>query len=179
MKEWDVDELEKFIRSNKDKFNVYQPKPGHNEQFLRKLLNKFREVISIVPYLVKVGVTTALIFIISFLVWKMYICPPLTHVSLKYWRVEHSYRYQIHRDTRLIYSYIKNQQDSLQTESVLHNFDATYKILRKQLRENPSADNSVKMLEFYKEELLSLEDEIQNYRNKEYLKPADQSTLNK
>jgi hypothetical protein len=83
MNNWDEDELEKFIKTNKDKFDVYQPEEGHHQLFLKKLLNKFREVISIVPYLVKVGVATVLIFALSFLVWKMYICPPLTHISLK------------------------------------------------------------------------------------------------
>lgn len=170
MNEWDEDKLEEFIRANKDKFNMYQPEPGHHQQFLRKLLNKFREVISIVPYLVKVGIATALIFTISFFVWKMYICPPLTHISLKYWRVEHSYRYQIHRDTRLIHSRVENQQDSLRFEDELNKFDDSYETLRKELKDNPSSENMVKMLGFYKDKLLSLEEEIQNYRNKEQLK---------
>ena len=51
MKNWEEEELEKFIRDNKDKFDVYQPKSNHNQHFLNKLINKFKEVINIVPYL--------------------------------------------------------------------------------------------------------------------------------
>ncbi|MCX6260920.1 MAG: hypothetical protein NTY95_08785, partial [Bacteroidia bacterium] len=86
MKNWKDEELEKFIRDNKDKFDVYQPESNHNQHFLNKLINKFKEVINIVPYLVKVGITTILIFILSFLLWRTYICPPLSHISLKYWK---------------------------------------------------------------------------------------------
>jgi hypothetical protein len=167
MNTWDEDELEKFIKSNKSKFDVYQPEPGHQQLFLKKLLNKFREVISIVPYLVKVGVATVLIFALSFLVWRMFICPPLTHISLKYWRVEHDYRYQINRNTRLIYSFIDNHEDSVRIAAELKKFDDSYNVLKKQLRKNPSPEGIVSMLGHYKEELLALEEEVQNYRNKD------------
>lgn len=169
MKNWDEDELEKFIRVNKDKFDVYHPEPGHNQQFLKKLLNKFKKVISIVPYLLKVGVATVVIFTLSFLVWRMYICPPLTKISLKYWRVEHDYRYQIHRNTRLIYSYIDNPEGKAQFKAELQKFDDSFKGLKKQLKANPSADNIVNMLGFYKEKLLTLEGDIQNYSTKKRL----------
>jgi hypothetical protein len=82
MKNWEEEELEKFIRNNKGKFDVYQPEPNHDQHFLNKLINKFREVINIVPYLVKVGVATIFIFILSFLLWRTYICPPLSRISL-------------------------------------------------------------------------------------------------
>jgi hypothetical protein len=166
MKNLKEEELEKFIRDNKDKFDIYEPESGHNQHFLKKLLAKFKEVINIVPYLVKVGIATIFIFLISFLLWRAYICPPLTHVSLKYWKVEHDYRYQIHRSTQLTYNNINSQEQKTKFKSELQNFDVTYKILRKQLRENPSAENIAKMLSFYQEELLSLEENIQNYTNK-------------
>jgi hypothetical protein len=166
MKNWDGEELEKFIRDNKDKFDIYQPEPNHNQHFLTKLINKFKEVINIVPYLVKVGIATILIFILSFLVWRTYICPPLTRISLKYWKVEHNYRYQINRSTRLAYNYNNNLEEKAKFKSELQKFDDSYKILQKQLKENPSADNIANMLRFYKEKLLTLEENIQNYRNK-------------
>ena len=166
MKNWEEEELEKFIRDNKDKFDIYQPEPNHNEHFLIKLIHKFKDVINIVPYLVKVGIATILIFILSFLVWKTYICPPLTHVSLKYWKVEHDYRYQIHRNTRLTYNYINDLEEKAKFEFELQKFDDSYKILKNQLKENPSADNIVNMLRFYKEKLLTLEENIQNYRTR-------------
>jgi hypothetical protein len=169
MKNWKNEELEKFIRDNKDKFDVYQPESNHNQHFLNKLINKFKEVINIVPYLVKVGIATILIFILSFLLWRTYICPPLSRISLKYWKVEHDYKYQINRSTRLTYTYINNLEEKAKFKSELQKFDDSYKILKKQLKENPSADNIGNMLRFYKEKLLSLEENTQNYRNRKTL----------
>jgi len=166
MKNLEEEELEKFIRDNKDKFDIDEPESTHNQHFLKKLINKFKEVINIAPYLVKVGLATILIFILSFLIWRTYICPPLIRISLKYWKVEHDYRYQIHRSTQLSYDYINNLEEKAKFKFELQKFDDSYKILRKQLRENPSADNIANMLRFYQEELLTLEENIQNYTNK-------------
>jgi Tfp pilus assembly protein PilO len=163
MKNWQEEELEKFIRTNKDKFDVYHPEPNHDQHFLNKLLNKFKKVINIVPYLVKVGIVTIFIFILSFLVWRTYICPPLSQISLKYWKAEHDYRNQIKRSIRLTYYSINNLEEKAKFKSELQKFDETYKILKRQLKENPSADNIANMLKFYQEELLRLEENIQNY----------------
>jgi hypothetical protein len=119
--------------------------------------------------LVKVGIATILIFILSFLVWKTFICPPLTHISFKYRKVEHDYKRQINRSTRLAYTYITTLEEKAKFESELQKFDNTYKILKKQLKENPSADNISNMLRFYKEKLLTLEENTQNYRNRNTL----------
>jgi len=169
MKNWEEEELEKFIRDNKDKFDVYQPEPNHNQHFLNKLINKFKEVINIVPYIVKVGIATILIFILSFLLWRAYICPPLSRISFKYWKAEHDYKHQINRSTRLTYSYITKLEEKAKFESELQKYDETFKILKRQLEENPSADNIANMLRFYKEKILSLEENTQNYRNKNTL----------
>jgi hypothetical protein len=166
MKNLKEEELEKFIRDNKDKFDINEPESDHNQHFLKKLLNKFKEVINIVPYLVKAGIATLLIFIFSFLIWRTYLCPPLTRISLKYWKVEHNYRYHIHRSTQLTYSYINNSDEKAEFKFKLQKFDDSYKVLKKQLRENPSPDNIANMLRFYQEELLDLEENIQNYTNK-------------
>ena len=167
MKIREEEELEKFIRENKAKFDTYHPEPDHNQHFLSKLIRKFKEVISIVPYLVKVGIATILIFILSFLLWRTYICPPLSRISLKYWKVEHDYKYQINRSTRLNYNSINNLEEKAKFRSELQKFDETYIILKKQLKENPSGDNIADMLRFYKEKLLTLEENVQNYRNKD------------
>lgn len=170
MKNWEEEKLEKFIRDNKDKFDIYQPESNHNQHFLNKLISKFKEVINIVPYLVRVGIATILIFILSFLVWRTYICPPLTRISLKYWKVEHDYKYQINRSIRLTYTYINNLEEEAKFKLKLQKFDETYKILKEQLKENPSPDNIANMLKFYQEKLLTLEKNSQNYR--------DENTLN-
>lgn len=166
MKDLPEEELEKFIRDNKDKFDIYEPESDHNQHFLKKLIKKFKEVINIVPYLAKVGLATLLIFILSFLIWRTYICPPLTRISLKYWKVERDYRYQIHRNTQLSYNYIKNLEEKAKFKFELQKFDDSYEVLKKQLRENPSVDNISNMLRFYQEELLKLEENIQNYTTK-------------
>ena len=166
MKNWEEQELEKFIRDNKDKFDVYQPDPNHNQHFLNKLINKFKEVINIVPYLVKVGLATILVFIISFFIWRAYICPPLTRISLKYWKVERDYRYQIHRNTRLTNNYIYNSEEKTKFKLEVQKYDDSYEVLEKRLKGNPSMDNISNMLRLYQEELLKSEENLQNYTNK-------------
>lgn len=161
------EELEKFIRENKDKFDTSNPEPDHSQLFLSKLFKKFKEVISIVPYLVKVGIATILIFILSFAVWRIFLSPPLTRVSLKYWKVEHNYKYRIHRNTRLTYRYINNLEEKAEFNSELQKFDDSFETLKRQLKENPSEDNIANMLRFYKDKLLTLEENIQNFRNKD------------
>jgi hypothetical protein len=165
MKNLKEEELEKFIRENKDKFDIDEPESEHNEHFFNKLINKFKAVINIVPYLVKVGITTLLIFILSFLIWRTWLCPPLTRISFKYWKAEHDYKRQINRTTRLTFHSIDNLEEKTKFKSELQEFDETYSILKKQLKENPSQDNIENMLKFYQEELLTLQENIQNYSN--------------
>jgi hypothetical protein len=165
MKTWDEKELEEFIRANKDKFDVYHPDPDHGQHFLKKLVRKFREVISIVPYLVKVGIATLFVFLISFLVWRAYICPPLSSISFKYWKVEHDYKNQIDQNIRLADRYILDTIEKAKFESDLQELDGTYKIIKEQLKENPTADNIARMLSFYKEKLLTLQGVTQNIRH--------------
>jgi lipid II:glycine glycyltransferase (peptidoglycan interpeptide bridge formation enzyme) len=86
--------------------------------------------------------------------------------SLKYWKVEHDYRYQIHRNTKLTYNYLNNLEEKANFKTELQRFDDSYKVLKNQLKENPSMDNITNMLRFYQEELLILEENIQDYTNK-------------
>ncbi|MGB8492158.1 MAG: hypothetical protein WCE64_13960 [Bacteroidales bacterium] len=167
MTDWEEEELEEFIRENKDKFDVYQPESNHNQHFLNKLINKFKEVINIVPYLVKVGIATMIVFGLSFLLWRAYIIPPLSGISFKYWKVEHDYKHQIDRSILLSNSSVINQEEKAKFNSILQKSDSTYKILKKQLKEDPSEANVAKMLRFYQEKLLSLEGFNQNYLNRD------------
>lgn len=159
------EELEQFIRDNKNKFDEYLPEPNHTQHFLNKLIKKFKEVISIAPYLLKVGIATILIFTLSFLIWRSYICPPLSRISFKYWKVEHDYKHQIKRSIRLTYNFINNSEEKEKFESELQKFDETYNTLRLQLKKDPSADNISKMLKFYNDKLLTLQENSQNYKN--------------
>jgi len=167
MKIREEEELEKFIRENKDKFDTYHPEPGHSQLFLSRLIKKFKAVINIVPYLVKVGIATIFIFILSFVVWKTYLSPPLTSISLKYWKAEHNYKYRIRQSTSLAQKYITNPEEKDKLNSELQQFEETFEILKKKLKENPSEENIADMLRFYKEKLLAIEENIQNNRNKD------------
>jgi hypothetical protein len=67
------DSIESFIRDNKEKFGVYRPPANHLEKFLFKLNYGIREMISIVPYLIRVAVATVIIFIASIMIWNNFI----------------------------------------------------------------------------------------------------------
>jgi hypothetical protein len=77
------DSIEDFIRDNKDKFGVYHPPDNHVEKFLFKLNYKIREIIDIVPYLIKVGIVTVTIFIASIAVWNNFIRKDRQQITLK------------------------------------------------------------------------------------------------
>lgn len=77
------DNIESFIRENKDKFSVYRPPESHLENFLFKLNYRIRHIINIVPYLIRVAAATILIFVASLLVWNNYIRRDRQLVSLK------------------------------------------------------------------------------------------------
>ena len=67
------DSIEYFIRHNKDKFGVYRPPDNHFEKFLFRLNYRIREMISIVPYLLRVAAATGIIFIASIMIWNNFI----------------------------------------------------------------------------------------------------------
>ena len=67
------DTIEKFIRENKDKFDVYRPPDSHLEKFLLKINYQLKHFINIVPYLIRVVIATVIIFVASIIVWNNYI----------------------------------------------------------------------------------------------------------
>ena len=77
------DNIEKFIRENRDKFGVDQPHDNHMEKFLTKLNNKILHIISIVPYLIRVAIVTVLIFTASLLIWNNYIRKDRHEITLR------------------------------------------------------------------------------------------------
>ena len=77
------DSIEDFIRNNKDKFGVYHPPDNHLEKFLFKLNCKIREIINIVPYLIRVGVVTVIIFIASIALWNNFIRKDRQQITLR------------------------------------------------------------------------------------------------
>ena len=87
-------------------------------------------------------------------------CPPLTHISLKYWKVEHLYRYDINRATKAIQSNT-NAEEIVQIENLTTN----YKSLVIDLKKNPTQQNIIKMLNLYEEQLYVLNKLKSKYEN--------------
>jgi len=77
------DNIEIFIRENKDRFNKYDPSTYHDTNFLIKLHDKFKQFISIVSYLVKVFIVTLIIFTISICLWNSYLRKDRQDITLK------------------------------------------------------------------------------------------------
>ena len=77
------DNIEKFIRENKESFSDYDPRDNHLEKFIDKLNFRIRHIISIAPYLMKVAVMTVLIFTGSIVIWNNYIRKDRYEITLK------------------------------------------------------------------------------------------------
>ena len=73
MKDWTEEELEKFIRGNKDKLIKSKPTVGHEIKFMTKLKLRVKSVIDITPYLVKVAIVTIIVFLCSIFIWYNFI----------------------------------------------------------------------------------------------------------
>ena len=75
--------IENFIRENKNQFEVYFPPVSHLEKFLFKLNYRIKHIVNIVPYLIRVAVVTVTIFISSIIVWNNYIRKDREEISLR------------------------------------------------------------------------------------------------
>jgi len=75
--------IESFIRKNRNAFSVYRPPENHQDKFFMKLNRSFRHIISIVPYLIRVGIGTIVIFIASIVVWNNAIRKDRNIITLK------------------------------------------------------------------------------------------------
>jgi len=74
---WTEEKLEKFIRDNKDALvDGCRPTMWHEDNFLQKLSKRFKKIISIVPYLMRVLIITIIIFICSIFIWYKFFDHP-------------------------------------------------------------------------------------------------------
>jgi hypothetical protein len=163
--EWENENIEDFIKSHRDKFDTYRPELNHHNRFLKKLYNKFKKLIDITPYLVKVGIIGTIITIFSFFIWKQYLCPPLTHISLHNYKIEHVYKYEICSNIRNVKKYIETEEEKAEFKLELQNFNDQYKNLNKALRKEHSAKNAMNVVYFYKAKLEFLNNKIENYKS--------------
>jgi len=75
--------LEKMIWENRSMFDNETPPENHEEKFLFKLKLKFKELVSIVPYLIRVAIVTVIVFVASIIVWNNCIRKDRHEVTLK------------------------------------------------------------------------------------------------
>ena len=80
MIDWTEDELEEFIKQNKDKFDVVP-----RAEMEKNILKKFKKIIiSIIPHLIKVMVGVIVVWLISFLLWYFFNLPTLWNLFYKW-----------------------------------------------------------------------------------------------
>jgi hypothetical protein len=75
--------IEVFIRENRDKFGVSLPPDHHKDKFLYKLQSRLKHIINIIPYLIRVAVVTVFVFTASIIVWNNYVRKDRNIVTLK------------------------------------------------------------------------------------------------
>jgi hypothetical protein len=75
--------IENFIRKNKDIFGDYRLPDNHVERFMYKLNRRIRNIISIVPYLIRVSIVTIVIFTASIIIWNNYIRKDRHEITLR------------------------------------------------------------------------------------------------
>jgi hypothetical protein len=84
MRRFDENELEYFIRRNRDKFdNEHQPDDSHFDRFMYKLNARIKHYVSILPHLIKVAIVTVIVFVSSIIIWNNYIRKDRHEVTLK------------------------------------------------------------------------------------------------
>jgi hypothetical protein len=80
---WAENDIETFIIEHKDQFSKCDPSTYHNEHFLFKLQKKFKHLISIIPYLVRLVLVWFIVAGISVAVWNNYIRKDRHEITLK------------------------------------------------------------------------------------------------
>ena len=149
-------ELEDFIRKNKDKFEVYPPKENHSEIFLVRLQERLHKIyISIVPHLIKVAITTVIVFVISLFVWNGWIRSDrdqksLGSVSWKYWKMEREYKSDIRKREKFLIVFFKDAPELKKNfDYNIKCMDSTYVDLKHELKKNPDSELIIPLMEYY------------------------------
>ena len=150
------EELEDFIRENKDKFDVYQPKENHSNKFLVKLQDRLHKIfVSIVPHLVKVAITTVIVFAVSLFVWNGWIRSDrdqmsLGSVSSEYRKMERNYKSEIKAKDKLLKNYFESNPLLKKTFYYnIDNLDSTYISLKKELKKHSDSKIIIEAMKYY------------------------------
>lgn len=84
-KPWTEEQLDEFIRTNKDKFNIYKPTKNHDKRFMALLMIKLRRTfINIAPYLIGVAIATALLWLVTISIWQWCNLPTLWDLAIEF-----------------------------------------------------------------------------------------------
>jgi hypothetical protein len=75
MKDWTEEDLEKFIKENRELLLKGKPTTGHEIKFMTKLQLRVKSFIDLTPYLVKVAIVTIIVFLCSMFVWYSFMRP--------------------------------------------------------------------------------------------------------
>ena len=74
MKNWTEEELEKFVRDNRNSIiDRSKPTASHEIKFMTKLKLRVKNFIDLTPYFVKVAIVTIIVFLCSIIIWNSYI----------------------------------------------------------------------------------------------------------
>lgn len=80
---WTEENIETFIIEHKDQFDRCDPSTYHSQNFLYKLHNKFKKLISIIPYLIRVILVWFVVAAFSFYAWNSWIRKDRHEITLK------------------------------------------------------------------------------------------------
>lgn len=70
------DNLFNYIREHREELDTYLPESKHEEKFLDKLSKSIKNaMISIVPYIIKAAIITSVVWIVTFVIWRIFLYP--------------------------------------------------------------------------------------------------------
>ena len=70
------DNLFEYIRNHREELDTYLPEPKHEEKFLDKLGKSIKKaMISIVPHMIKAAIITSVVWVITFIIWRIFLYP--------------------------------------------------------------------------------------------------------
>ena len=71
-----TEELFDFIKNHREEFNSQLSDPEHEKKFSKKLRDVIKKaVISILPHLIKLIIIVAIVWLIGFILWRIFLYP--------------------------------------------------------------------------------------------------------
>ena len=150
MKKMTDDELFDYVRKNRDKFDVDLPDPNHEEKFMNKLGRLIKKaVISIVPYIIKVIIFTAIVWFVSYVAWDIFFNPHKDEMSLR--KVSWEYRkfeikHKFHDISTMITT---NREIRISMLKEIRNMDSSYLEMKRALKINPNNKEIIEAMKIY------------------------------